>query len=253
MMTKHLHNVVECSLIQMRNQGSCFQINTYCFKKKLNGKQCFLLYPLAVLLVLFELVLFFNFLTTGSACFLYTFLCIFLLLVENKFYIICFKLCHLLFFAMDIENKFYICSPCLASFCFFIINSWFSSCFLYLTRSSFFFFTFLFASFETQEMYTFPFLQVSLVDVEAASVWSSWRRLAFAARGHTALQVCRFWFCPHCSSLIKYVNISGWLLLADQWISDLLCRSFCQRGLLVSWSGLWCDAELLEASPGPFL
>lgn len=45
MMTKHLHNVVECPLIQMRNQGSCFQINTYCFKKKLNGKQCFLLYP----------------------------------------------------------------------------------------------------------------------------------------------------------------------------------------------------------------
>lgn len=58
-MTKHLHNVVECPLTQMRNQGSCFQINTYCFKKKLNGKQCFLLYPLAVLLILFELVLFF--------------------------------------------------------------------------------------------------------------------------------------------------------------------------------------------------
>lgn len=116
--TKHLHNVVECPLTQMRNQGSCFQINTYCFKKKLNGKQCFLLYPLAVLSILFGLVLFFYFfrLTTGSACFLYTYLCIFLLLVENKFYIICFKLCHLLFFAMDIENKFYICS-CLASFC----------------------------------------------------------------------------------------------------------------------------------------
>ena len=126
-MTKHLHNVVECPLIQMRNQGSCFQINTYCFKKKLNGKQCFLLYPLAVLSILFGLVLFFYFfrLTTGSACFLYTYLCIFLLLVENKFYIICFKLCHLLFFAMDIENKFYICSPCIASFCFCFLSSLF--------------------------------------------------------------------------------------------------------------------------------
>lgn len=62
-------------------------------------------------------VLFFR-LITGSVCFLYTYLCIFLLLVENKFYIICFKLCHLLFFAMDIGNKFYICSPCPASFCF---------------------------------------------------------------------------------------------------------------------------------------
>ncbi len=60
-MTKHLHNVVECPLTQMRNQGSCFQINTYCFKKKLNGKQCFLLYPLAVLSILFGLVLFFLF------------------------------------------------------------------------------------------------------------------------------------------------------------------------------------------------
>lgn len=119
-MTKHLHNVVECPLTQMRNQGSCFQINTYCFKKKLNGKQCFLLYPLAVLSILFGLVLFFYFfcLTTGSACFLYTYLCIFLLLVENKFYIICFKLCHLLFFAMDIENKFYICSTFASLFCF---------------------------------------------------------------------------------------------------------------------------------------
>lgn len=118
-MTNHLHNVVECPLTQMRNQGSCFQINTYCFQKKLNGKQCFLLYPLAVLSILFGLVPFFIFfcLTTGSACFLYTYLCIFLLLVENKFYIICFELCHLLFFAMDIENKFYICSPCIASFC----------------------------------------------------------------------------------------------------------------------------------------
>ena len=130
-MTKHLHNVVECPLIQMRNQGSCFQINTYCFKKKLNGKQCFLLYPLAVLSILFGLVLFFYFfrLTTGSACFLYTYLCIFLLLVENKFYIICFKLCHLLFFAMDIENKFYICSPCIASFCFCFLSSLFHTWF----------------------------------------------------------------------------------------------------------------------------
>lgn len=69
-MTKHLHNVVECPLTQMRNQGSCFQINTYCFKKKLNGKQCFLLYPLAVLSILFGLVLFYFFrLTTGSAFF----------------------------------------------------------------------------------------------------------------------------------------------------------------------------------------
>lgn len=59
-MTKHLHNVVECPLIQIRNQGSCFQINTYCFKKKLNGKQCFLLNLLAVLSILFGLVLFFN-------------------------------------------------------------------------------------------------------------------------------------------------------------------------------------------------
>lgn len=39
-MKKHLHNVVECPLTQMRNQGSCFQINAYCFKEKLNGKQC---------------------------------------------------------------------------------------------------------------------------------------------------------------------------------------------------------------------
>lgn len=63
----------------------------------------FLLYPLAVLSILFGLVLFFIFLlTTGSARFLYTYLCIFLLLVENKFYIICFKRCHLLFFAVDI-------------------------------------------------------------------------------------------------------------------------------------------------------
>lgn len=56
---EHLHNVVECPLTQMRIQGSCFQINTYCLKLKLNGKQCFLLYPLAVLLILFGLVLFF--------------------------------------------------------------------------------------------------------------------------------------------------------------------------------------------------
>lgn len=40
----------------------------------------------------------------------------FLLLVENKFCIICFRQCHLLFFAMDIENKFYICSPCLTCY-----------------------------------------------------------------------------------------------------------------------------------------
>lgn len=135
-MTKHLHNVVECPLTQMRNQGSCFQINTYCFKKKLNGKQCFLLYPLAVLSILFGLVLFFNFfrLTTGSACFLYTYLCIFLLLVENKFYIICFKLCHFLFFAMDIENKFYICSSCIASFSF-LVSSQFLKMFSHTRQS----------------------------------------------------------------------------------------------------------------------
>lgn len=49
---------------------------------------------ISVLSNLFGLVLFFNFcMTTGSACFLYTYLCIFLLLVKNKFYIICFKLC----------------------------------------------------------------------------------------------------------------------------------------------------------------
>lgn len=107
---KHLHNVVECPLTQMRNQGSCFQINTYCFKMKLNGKQCFPLYPLSRPLnslwssfyyFWFLIFLFFS-LTTGSARFLYTYLCIFLLLVENKFCIICFKPCHLLFFAMDI-------------------------------------------------------------------------------------------------------------------------------------------------------
>lgn len=47
----------------------------------------------------FGLVLFFyDFLmTTGSACFLFTYLCIFLLLVKNKFYIICFKRCQLSF------------------------------------------------------------------------------------------------------------------------------------------------------------
>lgn len=59
---------------------------------------------LAVLSNLFGLVLFFYFrMTTGSACFLYTYLCIFLLLVKNKFYIICFKLCQLSF-SMDTEK-----------------------------------------------------------------------------------------------------------------------------------------------------
>lgn len=96
---KHLHNVVECPLTQMRNQGSCFQINTYCFKKKLNGKQCFLLYPLAVLSILFGLVLFFLFFLFWLQVLLVSFTptYVFSYFWLNKFYIICFELCHLLF------------------------------------------------------------------------------------------------------------------------------------------------------------
>ena len=122
-----MHNVVECPLTQMRNQGSCFQIHTYCFKKKLNGKQCFLLYPLAVLsilfwtsFVLFDFIFIFLFwLQVLLVSFTPTYVFSYFWLKINS--ILSVSSCVTSYsFEMDIENKFYICSPCIASFWFLV-------------------------------------------------------------------------------------------------------------------------------------
>lgn len=123
---KHLHNVVECPLTQMRNQGSCFQINTYCFKMKLNGKQCFPLYPLSRPLnslwtsfyyFSFLLFLFFLWLQVLLVSFTPTYVFSYFWLKINSVLSVSSRVTS---YSLQwiLENKFYICSPCRACFFF---------------------------------------------------------------------------------------------------------------------------------------
>lgn len=152
-MSKHLHNVVECPLIQMKNQGSCFQINTSRLKKKRNWMVnnafcCTLSRPLDSLRT--SSVFFFCFFSAVwlqqvlLVSFTPTYVFSYFWLKINSILPVSGRVTSY-FFAMDIENK--IRSPWTASFLLF----WFYPVFFRLWHKVFF----------TLHFVLFPFADLS--------------------------------------------------------------------------------------------